>query len=173
MPSTCSSFDPMKCGMVPLLGTPNATLLGLALSQATNCLKSVASTAGPVTTPNSKRASSETGMKSLYRSKLGSASTIGSRYIVGPVVARIEVPSGLAFLTHLIPIRPSPPGRFSTMMVRSSSWPAYCATSRQSVSPPPPAENGKINLVSEPDSPDASPAIADNDRPTHPDTKLR
>ena len=35
-PSTSSSFDPVKCGMVPLLGTPNVALPGLALSQATN-----------------------------------------------------------------------------------------------------------------------------------------
>src|ERR1019366_3106725 len=101
MPSTCSSFDPVKCGMVPLLGTPYVALLGVALSQATNCLKSFASTAGPATTPNSKRASSETGAKSLFKTKLGSVSTIGSRYIVGQVVTRIVVPSGLAFLTDL------------------------------------------------------------------------
>src|SRR2546423_9999644 len=109
MPSTCSSLDPMKCGIVPLLGTPNVALLGFAFNQATNPLKSFASTAAPATTPNSKRASSETGRKSFFRSKLGSASTIGNRYMVGPVVTSIVAPSGLAFLTALIPISPSAP----------------------------------------------------------------
>ena len=37
--------------------------------------------------------------------------------MVGPVVTRMVDPSGLAFLTHLMPISPSPPVRFSTMMV--------------------------------------------------------
>src|SRR3979490_1092900 len=59
MPSTSSSLDPVKCGMVPWLGTPNVALSGLAFSQATNCVKSnclkfPASTAGPTTTQNSK-----------------------------------------------------------------------------------------------------------------------
>src|SRR5258707_724743 len=35
---------------------------------------------------------SETGTKSLFRSKLGSVSTIGNRYIVGPVVTRMVAP---------------------------------------------------------------------------------
>ncbi len=35
--------------------------------------------------------------KILVQVKLGSVSTIGSRYIVGPVVTRTVVPSGLAF----------------------------------------------------------------------------
>src|SRR5450432_2537476 len=173
MPSTCSSLVPAKWGIVPLLGTPNVALPGLALSQATNCLKSFASAAGPATTPNSKRASSETGMKSRAVSKLGSVSTIGSRYIVGPVVTRIVVPSELAFLTDLIPISPSPPVRFSTITVRSRSWPTCCARIRQSVSPPPPAAKGKITLVKGPDSPSASPANAETDRPAHPAMKLR
>src|SRR5665647_473928 len=172
-PSTCSSFAPVKCGMVPLLGTPNVALLGLALSQATNPLKSVASTAGPTTMPNSKRAGSDTGTKSLFRSKLGLFSTMGNTYIVGPVVTRIVAPSGLAFLTHLIPISPSPPVRFSTMTVRSSSRPTCWASRRQSVSPPPPAAKGKIILVGGPDSPNASLAIRDNDRPAQPAMKLR
>src|SRR5437868_12932868 len=90
MPSTCSSFEPMKCGMVPLLGTPKVALPGLALSHATNCWKSVALMEGLATTANSKRASSETGTKSLAVSKLGVTSVIGSRYMVGPVVTRSE-----------------------------------------------------------------------------------
>ena len=41
--------------------------------------------------------------------------------MVGPVVTRMVVPSGLAPFTALIPISPSPPVRFSTMTLRSSS----------------------------------------------------
>ena len=48
----------------------------------------------------------------LRRVKLGVVSTIGSRYIVGPVVTRMVVPSGLAPFTALMPISPSPPVRF-------------------------------------------------------------
>ena len=47
--------------------------------------------------------------------------------MVGPVVIRIVVPSGLALITALIPISPSPPVRFSTMTLRSSSGPRCCA----------------------------------------------
>ena len=43
--------------------------------------------------------------------------------MVGPVVIRTVVPSAAAFITDLIPIRPSAPVRFSTMMVRSSAPP--------------------------------------------------
>src|SRR6267378_1906194 len=87
-----------KCGMVPLRGTPNVAWSGLAFSQATNCLKSLTSagTAVPTKTQNSNRVSWPTGTKSLAASKLGAVSTIGSRYIVGPVVTRMVVPSGLA-----------------------------------------------------------------------------
>ena len=63
--------------------------------------------------------------------------------MVGPVVTRIVVPSGPAPLTDLIPISPSPPVRFSTITLRSSSGPRCWPTSRQSASPPPPAANGK------------------------------
>ena len=110
--------------MVPLLGTPNVALSGLAFSQATNCLKSLTSagTAVPTKTQNSNRVSWLTGTKSFAASKLGVVSTIGSRYIVGPVVTRMVVPSGLAPFTALMPISPSPPVRFSTMMLRSSKW---------------------------------------------------
>ena len=62
----------------------------------------------------------DTGTKSFAVSKLGSVSTIGSRYMVGPVVTRMVVPSGLAPFTALIPISPSPPVRFSTITLRSS-----------------------------------------------------
>src|ERR1700682_1945762 len=37
MPSTSPSLEPVKCGMVPLLGTPNVALPGLALRHATKC----------------------------------------------------------------------------------------------------------------------------------------
>ena len=107
--------------MVPLLGTPKVALPGLALSHATNCWKSLASMAGLAATANSKRASSETGTKSLAVSKLGVTSVIGSRYMVGPVVTKIVEPSAAAPLTDLIPIRPSPPVRFSTMTLWSTT----------------------------------------------------
>src|SRR5882724_8163058 len=162
MPSACSSRDPLKCGMVPLLGTPNVAWSGLAFNQATNCLKSLTSagTAVPTKTQNSKRASWLTGTKSFAASKLGVVSTIGSRYIVGPVVTRMVVPSGLADFAALIPISPSPPVRFSTMILRSSGWLMFCASTRQSASPPPPAANGKMIFVSGPDCADAWPDIA-------------
>ena len=89
--------------------------------QATSCLKSVTPIDGLTATTNSKRASCETGTKSFAGSKLGWFSTIGSRYMVGPVVTRMVVPSGLAPFTDLMPISPSPPVRFSTMKLRSSS----------------------------------------------------
>src|SRR3954453_20301734 len=101
MPRSFSSLEPMKCGMVPLLGTPNDALSGCAFSQATNPLKSAASIAGLMTTANSNRASSETGTKSFAVSKLGVVSTIGSRYIVGPVVTSPMRPSGLPPLHRL------------------------------------------------------------------------
>src|SRR6476661_8173335 len=44
---------------------------------------------------------------------------------------------------------------------------------RQSVSPPPPAANGKIILVSGPESANASFASVDNESPAHPAIKLR
>ena len=138
----------MKCGMVPLLGTPNDALSGCAFSQATNPLKSAASIVGLITTANSNRASSDTGTKSFAVSKLGVVSTIGSRYIVGPVVTSTMLPSGLAPFTALMPMRPSPPVRFSTTMVRCSAGAISCAISRHSVSPPAPAANGKIIFVS-------------------------
>ena len=168
MPSIASSRDPVKCGMVPLLGTPNDDLAGLALSQVTSAEKSFAPVAGPATTANSKRASSETGTKSLAWSKLGFASTIGNRYMVGPVVIRIVVPSGAAFITDLIPIRPSAPVRFSTMMVRSSARRRCSAMRRHSMSPLPPAANGKISLVSGPDWASALPGLARASAPAHP-----
>src|SRR3954465_9138650 len=173
MPSTCSSFEPMKCGMVPLLGTPKVVLPGLALSHATNCVKSVAPMAGLATTANSKRTSSETGTKSRAVSKLGVTSVLGSRYMVGPVVTRIVEPSGAAPLTDLILIRPSPPVRFSTMTLRSSDGPRCCANTRQSASPLPPAAKGKMILVSGPDWPSAPPAFAVNDKAAHPAMKFR
>jgi len=105
--------------------------------------------------------------------KLGTVSVIGSRYMVGPVVTRTMVPSGLALITDLIPISPSPPVRFSTMTLRSSSGAILCATIRHSASPLPPAANGKMILVSGPDWANATPALADNARPAHPAMKLR
>jgi len=107
--------------------------------------------------------SSDTGVKSLSRSKLGMVSTIGSRNMVGPVVTSIVVPSGLAPLTALIPINPSAPVRSSTMMVRSSGRLMCWASSRHRVSPLPPGANGKMIFVSGPDWPNASPARAAND----------
>ena len=83
------------------------------------------------------------------------------------------MPSGLALLTALIPISPSPPVRFSTITLRSSSGPICCAISRQSASPPPPAAKGKTILVSGPDWANASPALADNTRLALPAMKLR
>src|SRR5579872_2368693 len=44
---------------------------------------------------------------------------------------------------------------------------------RQSVSPPPPAANGKIILVSGPESATALPASVDNESPAHPAIKPR
>ena len=175
MPSACSSRDPVKCGMVPLLGTPNVALSGLAFSQATNCLKSLTSagTAVPTKTQNSNRASWLTGTKSFAASKLGVVSTIGSRYIVGPVVTRMVVPSGLAPFTALMPIRPSPPVRFSTMMLRSSNGPMCCASKRHSASPPPPAAKGKMILVSGPDCASAWPVHAANEHAALPARKSR
>ena len=93
--------------------------------------------------------------------------------MVGPVVTRMVVPSGLAPLTALIPISPSPPVRFSTMTLRSSSGAICCARIRHSASPPPPAANGKTIFVSGPDWANASPALADNARLAHPAMKLR
>ena len=90
---------------------------------ATNCLKSVTPIDGLTATTNSKRASCETGTKSFAESKLGWFSTIGSRYMVGPVVTRTVALSGAAPFTARMPIRPSPPVRFSTMKLRSSSGP--------------------------------------------------
>ena len=87
-------------------------------------------------------------MKSFAVSKLGVVSTIGSRYMVGPVVTSTMLPSGLAPFTALMPIRPSPPVRFSTTMVRCSTGAISCAISRHSVSPPAPAANGKMILLS-------------------------
>src|SRR5205809_6475793 len=175
MPSACSSRDPLKCGMVPLLGTPNVALSGLAFSQATNCVKSLTSagTAVPTKTQNSNRASWLTGTKSFAVSKLGVVSTIGSRYIVGPVVTRMVAPSGLAPFTALMPIRPSPPVRFSTMMLRSSNGPRCCASNRHSASPPPPAAKGKMILVSGPDCASAWPVHAANDHAALPARKSR
>jgi hypothetical protein len=121
------------------------------LIQATSCAKSFTSIDGLATTANSKRASWDTGTKSLGGSKLGSFSTIGSRYMVGPVVTRMVVPSGLAPFTALMPISPSPPVRFSTMKLRSRSAGRYCANWRHSMSPLPPAAKGKMILVSGPD----------------------
>ena len=118
--------------------------------------------------PNSKRASSETGTKSLAVSKLGSASTIGNRYMVGPVVTSTVAPSGLAPFTALIPISPSPPVRFSTMMVRSNVALMSCARMRHSVSPPPPAENGKMIRVSGPDAACAAPAFTTSGKQRQP-----
>src|SRR3954471_13390931 len=159
--------------MVPLLGTPKVALSGLALSHATNCLKSFTPMKGLATTPNSKRANNDTGTKSLDVSKLGVTSVIGSRYMVGPVVTRTVEPSAAAPLTALIPIRPSPPVRFSTMTLRSSDGPRCCANTRQSASPLPPAAKGKIILVSGPDWPSAPPAFAVNDKAAHPAMKFR
>src|SRR4051812_11481977 len=173
MPSTCSSFEPIKCGMVPLLGTPKVALPGLALSHATNCGKSLASIAGLAATANSKRASSEVGTKSLAVSKLGVTSVIGSRYMVGPVVTRIVEPSGAAPLTDLIPISPSPPVRSSTMTLRSSDGPRCCASTRQSASPLPPAAKGKMMRVSGPVWPSASAAFAASEKAKLPAMKRR
>src|SRR5215203_4345461 len=175
MPSACSSRDPVKCGMVPLLGTPNVALSGLAFSQATNCWKSLTSagTAVPTKIQNSNRTSWLTGTKSFAASKLGVVSTIGSRYIVGPVVTRMVAPSGLAPLTALMPIKPSPPERFSTMMLRSSKGPICCASKRHSASPPPPAANGKIILVSGPDCASAWPVHAASEHAALPARKSR
>ena len=106
---------------------------------------------GLTATTNSKRASCEIGTKSLAVLKLGSVSTMDSKYMVGPVVTRIVAPSGVAPFTDLIPISPSPPVRFSTMKLRSSMGPRYCAISRHSMSPLPPAANGKMIRVSGPD----------------------
>src|ERR1700754_3485307 len=83
------------------------------------------------------------------------------------------VPSGRAFLTHWIPIRPSPPVLFSTMKVRPRRWVRCSANILQSESPPPPAENGNTILVKGPDSPNALPALMDKDSPAHPAMKLR
>src|SRR5882757_8301714 len=157
----------MKCGMVPLLGTPYVALSGLALSHATNCLKSFTSMKGLATTPNSKRASSDTGTKSLDVSKLGVTSVIGSRYMVGPVVTRTVDPSAAAPLTDLMPINPSPPVRFSTMTVRLSSGPRLWATTRHSASPPPPAAKGKM-IFNGPDCASALPEPATSDHPMLP-----
>ncbi|MGY3510895.1 hypothetical protein ACVIQY_003870 [Bradyrhizobium sp. USDA 3051] len=158
--------------MVPLLGTPNEVLSGCAFSQAANDLKSTASTAGLITSANSKRASSETGTKSFAASKLGIVSTIGSRYIVGPVVTSTMLPSGLPPFTALMPIRPSPPVRFSTKMVRCSAGAISCAISRHSVSPPAPAANGKMILVS-PACARVAPTCASSGRLRHRTMNLR
>ena len=122
---------------------------------------------------NSKRASSETGMKSFTGSKLGWFSTIGNRYMVGPVVTRMVVPSGLAPFTDLMPISPSPPVRFSTMKLRSSSGGRYCASCRHSMSPLPPAANGKTIRVSGPDWARAAPIGAAAEKTRPPATKSR
>ena len=76
-------------------------------------------------------------------------------FMVGPVVTRMVVPSGAAPFTDRIPIKPSPPVRLSTITLRSSAGPRYCAIRRQSASPLPPAAKGKTILVSGPDCPHA------------------
>ncbi|BBO01876.1 hypothetical protein BwSH20_38980 [Bradyrhizobium ottawaense] len=71
--------------------------------------------------------------------------------MVGPVVTKIVLPSELAPFTALIPINPSPPVRFSTIMVRPSGAPNCSAMRRHKASPLPPAANGKMMRVSGPD----------------------
>ncbi|MBB2734476.1 DNA-binding transcriptional LysR family regulator [Bradyrhizobium japonicum] len=92
--------------------------------------------------------------------------------MVGPVVTSTMLPSALAPFTALMPIRPSPPVRFSTTMVRCSAGAISCAISRHSVSPPAPAANGKIIFVSPACACDP-PACANSGKPRHPAMKLR
>ena len=104
---------------------------------------------GPMTMPNSKRASRETGTKSF----VGIEARLGLHHrqqIHGRTGGHEDGGAvGIGALDRLDPDQPVAAGAVLDDDVRSSSWPMRCASTRHSVSPPPPAANGKMILVND------------------------